>query len=313
MNTLNARLSDPQIGVPQRVARQQLRLLLTAALSLLLLCQPASADRSICSDAGVPCALSYDGMDFGPFAPAVVCWQHPAWATMPEAKWISTSYYTESPGEDTWRLFSHDFEKSADEGYCCALIHILSDNGYRITLNGTPVGERGTVYGVCGYDSPPTYSSVDTYSISHAIHSGTNKLEVLVRNCAIPGAASTANPSAVCYRVDLGTELNVWDVQAHQRRNGSYVVDVFYSFCTSDGTPHSVSMAVSDNNGESYEIEPISVTGDIGPAVYPGPRRHIAWDAGTDMPEAVGSDYKVRITVTKSENTSAEVAEGGAK
>lgn len=88
------------------------------------------------------------------------------------------------------------------------------------------------------------------------------------------------------------------NIQAHQRRDGSHKVDVYYDLWSPSNPTVGISMMVSDDGGTTYSITPRTASLDIGPSVRPGLRRHIIWDAGKDLPNAVGANYKIKLTAT---------------
>lgn len=103
-------------------------------------------------------------------------------------------------------------------------------------------------------------------------------------------------------------ELAPYNIQAHQRRDGSHMVDVYYDLWSPTSPRVNIGMMVSDNGGVSYPITPQTTSLDIGPGIRPGLRRHIVWDAGKDLPNAVGANYKIKLTA--STGTSGAAANG---
>ncbi len=87
-------------------------------------------------------------------------------------------------------------------------------------------------------------------------------------------------------------------VTAHQRTDGSHVVDIYYDLASASGDTATVSIKVSADGGATVPITPASITGDVGSGVHPGLRRHVVWDAGADLPGAVGTSYRVQITAS---------------
>lgn len=96
------------------------------------------------------------------------------------------------------------------------------------------------------------------------------------------------------------TVVNNWspwmrNVTARQRINQPGVVDIDYDATDPDTSLLDVSLLLSSDGGAHYSIHPISVSGDIGPGVHQGTRRHIVWSAKTDSPSASGS-YIARVS-----------------
>ena len=88
----------------------------------------------------------------------------------------------------------------------------------------------------------------------------------------------------------------VSNVRATQKAQ-TQLVDVFYDLSATNSGPFSVSMAVSTNNGASYDLLASSFTGSgVGNAVTPGTRKQVTWDAGTDWPGQYSSTVRFKVT-----------------
>jgi len=92
----------------------------------------------------------------------------------------------------------------------------------------------------------------------------------------------------------------VSNVTAHQRIDGSKNVDIYYNVSDPDTATFTVSVMVSSDGGGSYTISASSVSGDVGSNVPRGTGKHIVWNAGTDLPGAYGTNYKVSVTASDS-------------
>ena len=86
----------------------------------------------------------------------------------------------------------------------------------------------------------------------------------------------------------------VSNVTAAQRDDNSKLVDIHYDLVDADGDYCTVWILVSDNDGVSWSVPAMTLTGHIGHNIAPGNNKHIIWDAGADMPGRVGT-YKVRV------------------
>ena len=84
-------------------------------------------------------------------------------------------------------------------------------------------------------------------------------------------------------------------VTAAQRTDGSGIVDIYYTLNDADGDTCTVSIEVSDDGGNSWNVAATDLSGDIGPGIKPG-RRHILWNSKTDLPGVFGSNYRVNVT-----------------
>jgi formylglycine-generating enzyme required for sulfatase activity len=65
---------------------------------------------------------------------------------------------------------------------------------------------------------------------------------------------------------------------------GTYYVSITYDVSDADGDSVTVSVVCSSDNGVSYNLLPVSVTGDVNVAMTPGPGKQIIWNAAADYP-----------------------------
>jgi formylglycine-generating enzyme required for sulfatase activity len=92
----------------------------------------------------------------------------------------------------------------------------------------------------------------------------------------------------------------VSNVRASQRAQ-TQLVDVFYDLSATNSGPFSVSMAVSTNNGSTYNLPASSFTGNgIGSSVTLGTRKQVVWNAGVDWPGQYSSAVRFQVTATES-------------
>lgn len=89
----------------------------------------------------------------------------------------------------------------------------------------------------------------------------------------------------------------VSNVTAVQRTDGSGLVDIHYDLSNGGGTI-TVELVISSDGGTSWDITPVSVSGDIGTGVTNGADKHIIWDGMTDSPDVSWSDARFRVTAT---------------
>ncbi|MCK4660636.1 MAG: SUMF1/EgtB/PvdO family nonheme iron enzyme [Phycisphaerae bacterium] len=87
----------------------------------------------------------------------------------------------------------------------------------------------------------------------------------------------------------------VSNVTSSQRTDGSKIVDIRYNLSDADGDPCTVSVQASDDAGATWTVPITAVTGAVGSGITPGSGKHIVWNSATDLPEAFGSQYKVRV------------------
>ncbi len=86
----------------------------------------------------------------------------------------------------------------------------------------------------------------------------------------------------------------VSNVTANQRTDGSGIVDVYYTLGDADGDDCTVSIEVSDDGGNSWNVAATDLSGNIGAGISLG-RRHIIWNSKTDILGGFGTNYKVMV------------------
>lgn len=96
----------------------------------------------------------------------------------------------------------------------------------------------------------------------------------------------------------------VSNVRARQRA-GTKLVDIYYNVRDPDSSSLTISVAVSTNDGASYNLPATSFsdggsTKCVGVGVSPGDNRHIVWNAGADWNGRFSSKVKFRVTADDS-------------
>lgn len=86
----------------------------------------------------------------------------------------------------------------------------------------------------------------------------------------------------------------VTNVVASQRP-GTTIVDVSYNLWTEDGAPASVSVQLSEDEGATWNLRPLTLEGDLGAGILPG-NRAMVWNAGVDYPEHHWLDLQAKVT-----------------
>ncbi|MBU0640928.1 MAG: carboxypeptidase regulatory-like domain-containing protein [Planctomycetes bacterium] len=84
-------------------------------------------------------------------------------------------------------------------------------------------------------------------------------------------------------------------VTASQRPDASKLVDVDYALGGEDD-PYTITVAISSDGGNTWDIDPGAVSGDAGEGVEPGEDKHIVWNPAVDIPGVSGDNFKVRVT-----------------
>ena len=87
----------------------------------------------------------------------------------------------------------------------------------------------------------------------------------------------------------------VENVSASQRTDGSKVVDVYYDVYDEDGDTLTISMEISDDDGQNWNIIPTHTSGDIGQGILSGTNKHIIWNAGDESTVFEGSQFRFKI------------------
>lgn len=88
---------------------------------------------------------------------------------------------------------------------------------------------------------------------------------------------------------------SVENVRFEQRTDGSLMVDIWYDVHTAGGLPLNVAVDASDDDGTSWSLPCISLTGDVGDSVLAGEDKHVVWDFFADNPDTSGTGYRIRV------------------
>lgn len=202
--------------------------LLTLALCLSLSMATLADELVLVSEAGEGTVAVAPGIvaPYGtPAPPLEISSPHPAWASITDAVWISSTadLNSETNGDcGSLRLFTRDFTLPGDAYNITASIEIAGDNAYDIELNGAPVGSTVApfVYGCPLYwDIYPgdpywtglyPFQATTTYPLSPV--AGTNTLEIVVRNWPLEGGSGsegTENPTGLIYKLVINYDVPV--------------------------------------------------------------------------------------------------------
>ncbi|MDQ5949161.1 MAG: hypothetical protein QG589_287 [Patescibacteria group bacterium] len=125
--------------------------------------------------------------------PSVATWVHPGWTSIPGATWIWDTVEVPEPTIDQTRIFTRTF--SVTGSVTSASLQIAADNGFLLKVNGDTVDDKLAI--------ETNFSSVATYDIASKLHSGSNTIEVTVKNFALAGADSHTNPAGLLYKLDI--------------------------------------------------------------------------------------------------------------
>jgi hypothetical protein len=108
---------------------------------------------------------------------------------------------------------------------------------------------------------------------------------------------------AVCQALDP----QVTNVLASQRP-GTRLVDVTYDLWTENGQPANVNAVFSLDDGATWTITPITLSGQVGSQVAPSDNLAFVWDAGIDAPGLDVEQARVKLTACGSIPTDGIVA-----
>jgi formylglycine-generating enzyme required for sulfatase activity len=89
----------------------------------------------------------------------------------------------------------------------------------------------------------------------------------------------------------------IFNVRVSQRA-GTNLVDLYYDLFTTTSNPLVVTVAVSTNGGNAYDLPATHFSGDAGSGVTPGTNKWVVWDAGQDWPERFSTNVFFRLTVS---------------
>jgi hypothetical protein len=126
---------------------------------------------------------------------AVATWVHPLWATIPGATWIWHEAQVSNPTSDQTDVFTKTINVTGN--VTSASIDIASDNGYTLKINGVTIADNIT--------EEHNYGSVVTYAITN-LTTGSNTLEITVKNFALPDSTYDSNPAGLLYKLTINSE-----------------------------------------------------------------------------------------------------------
>ena len=154
---------------------------------------------------------------------------------------------------------------------------------------------------VDGEEQPGTYSisGIGDIDSSSQLYIGWEE-----RNPYMTHFSGTIDEVRIYGRVLSETEIqylyghpgtSVADVVSSQEVDAGKLVNTNYRLDAEEGTCN-IAVRISDDGGETWEITPTAISGDIGEGIVPGPGKHIVWNPVIDLPDAVGSNFRVRVT-----------------
>ena len=98
-----------------------------------------------------------------------------------------------------------------------------------------------------------------------------------------------------------------------EQRSDIKLVDITYDVSDPDGDLLTITVAVSNDGGKTFNVNAKTFTGDVGNSIAPGKGKKITWDAGIDSPNIYSTNYVVKITANDGQyDGSAIVGQDGA-
>ena len=159
--------------------------------------------------------------------------------------------------------------------------NIIKTYIYRSTLSGFTLTEENLL---------TILEPVDTTFVDTAVVNGQNYYY------AIMALDSIGRFSSPFYIGPIkAIKVDVWDVTFEQRKDGSAIVDIYYSFSGEDTVHYNIKPYLSIDGGETWQ-EITMTSGDVG-AVTPGINRHLIWNFGEEMPNEYYKNVKIKVTI----------------
>jgi hypothetical protein len=76
------------------------------------------------------------------------------------------------------------------------------------------------------------------------------------------------------------------------------VVRIFYDLVGADPQQVvAVRVVASQDEGRTFDLTPVTITGDVGPAIAPGPGKRITWEAARDIERLDADRLRIRIVI----------------
>jgi hypothetical protein len=198
-----------------------------------VLCLVREPEPQSCSVTVVSDATNTVTEKDGAFA-KVLSWIHPAWtASISGASWIWGDNPIANPVPDTIQTFTKEFVW--DGPVTEVSLMIAADNSYTARLNGQVIGSSTA-------ENNHALSTQDTYTtFSGVVVTGTNTLEIEVKNWAQNGATVESNPAGLLYKlVVTGTDATCSEVPGDGGGDGD-----------GDGGDNGGSSSSSDDSGNN--------------------------------------------------------------
>jgi formylglycine-generating enzyme required for sulfatase activity len=124
-----------------------------------------------------------------------------------------------------------------------------------------------------------------------ASHSLSNRIRAAAGALALVAAASLLLAAPLCFAGGI-SNLRV------SQREGTNLVDLRYDLATGGAYPMLVTVAVSTNGGNTYDLPATHFTGEVGYGVTAGTNKLIVWDAVQDWPDRFSTNVFFRLNAS---------------
>jgi hypothetical protein len=80
---------------------------------------------------------------------------------------------------------------------------------------------------------------------------------------------------------------------------GTKNLEIFYDLAVADGNPCTITVKWSTDNGVTYPLTAITVTGEAGAGITPGIGKSITWDMGIDWNNQFTQTGRIKIIASR--------------
>lgn len=91
------------------------------------------------------------------------------------------------------------------------------------------------------------------------------------------------------------TVVNVTAAQVDGTKN----LEIFYDLAVADNHPCNITVKWSTDNGVTYPLTAVTVTGDAGPGIAPGNSKSIIWNMGVDWDNQFTQTGRIQIIASR--------------
>lgn len=185
------------------------------------------------------------------------------------------------------------------------LLHSCNDADGGESYAGLAEGVDGAFYGTASYGGASNVGVIfritdgGVYSILHSFdniqggYAGSPPL--MGYDGLLYGMAGLSDGiGAVVWKIPPPPQISNLRVT---QRPGTRLVDIKYDFVAQGRTSAVVDLEISSDDGATWTVPVVSVTGAVGGSVTPGTGKVITWDAGMDWPGQISDQMRFRVVV----------------